>query len=140
MAKYVLLSFDNDAEADAFTEYVVDAQYIHISGDTAIVKADVRAVYKKPTLYCDNSDKHRGKLAGWTRGRKYGWWVCAVCGKPTRAWADGEHWFAAIGKNLLPKTEVAPEYRGDGDYRNPTLEAAKTALNNTTGSVSNGEV
>lgn len=70
-------------------------------------KVQVIAVFKKPTLYCDPADGHRNRKKthqGWTRGKKYGWWVCSLCGKPTEKWATGDLWPFSLGFNLLPKS------------------------------------
>jgi hypothetical protein len=117
MAKYVLLAFDNDAEADKFVDIVVqDREVIAWSVGQDVTEAvplpaTVRAVYKKPTQFCHCV---RGKRDGFTRGKKYGWWVCDKCHKPTKAWAEGDQWYTSLGRNLLPVSMDAPEWRGDG--------------------------
>lgn len=115
MAKYVLLAFDDDKEADKFIEQTQRAHGIYDDegGGHMSYACDVRGVYRKPTKFCDcKTTKHRG----FTRGKKYGWWVCSQCGKPTVGWGRGDHWFLALGKNLLPVDNRAPEYRGDGVF------------------------
>lgn len=99
MATYVLLVFDDDEDAK---EFVIDKRYdcrfqTHTNYEGRINR--VRAVYKKPVKFCA-CDNNRD---GFTRGKKYGWWVCARCGYPMQAWAEGECWFTALGTNLLPK-------------------------------------
>lgn len=116
MAKYVLLQFDEDRQADDFVEQIQkngSAIMDDHGGGVWSVSATVRAVFKKPTKFCDCKGV---KNRGFTRGKKFGWWVCAQCGKPTPAWAAGAHWFMALGKNLLPVDNRAPEYRGDGVF------------------------
>lgn len=63
------------------------------------------AVFKAPTKFCNPSDGHRGKKteAGWTRGMKYGWWVCGKCKKPTTQWASNLNAVLGAAKNLLEK-------------------------------------
>lgn len=113
MSKYVLLAFDSDTDADAYVEFVRNARAVQASWGTGTKPADVRGVYKKPTKFCSC---HGIKKRGFTRGRKYGWWVCDQCKKPTVGWGRGDHWFLALGRNLLPIDESAPEYRGDGVF------------------------
>lgn len=115
MAKYVLLQFDDDAEADRFLEGVEEGDVGIGDGITiALLKFAVRGIWRKPTKFCEcKTDMRRG---GFRRGQKYGWWVHAKCGKPSRSWGRGDHWFLALGKNLLPVTDGAPEYRGDGVF------------------------
>lgn len=117
MAKYVLLAFDSDKDVDAFVEYVQTAKFVcALPGeygtytDLAIFDdVTVRGVWKKPTQFCSCIG---GKNRGWTRGKKFGWWVCSLCHKPAEAWARGDAWYTALGVNLLPVSPDAPEYRG----------------------------
>lgn len=111
MAKYILLSFDNDKDAE---EFVQAMQKQDTSGRPFIPEGvAVRGVWKKPTQFCDCALRGRNtKGRAWTRGKKFGWWVCTVCHKPSQAWAKGDAWYTALGTNLLPKSEGAPEWRG----------------------------
>lgn len=126
MARYVILAFDDNKEADAFIAAVERANETgnnHVFyttphstlpneyGMTGLVKAFVRGVYMRPTQFCSCADKTKG---GYTRGKKWGIWVHSTCGLPTKAWATGDHWYAAMGRNLLPPSPQAPEWRGDG--------------------------
>lgn len=117
MAKYVLLAFDDDAQADAFVKTTQENGLVVNEGESVFkfYVPLIRAVFKRPTLYC--TCKYNKNDRGFTRGKKYGWWVHS-CGKPTKAWARGEHWFLSLGKNLLPVTPQAPEYRGTGVFGN----------------------
>jgi hypothetical protein len=112
VAVYVMLAFDDDEQAKTLVEDMLRSPGADIltPSQENNVHATVRAVYKRPTVFCDESDGHKkGKTsAGFTRGRKYGWWVCAKCGKPTKAWAQGEKWFQHLGVNLLPQ-QLLPE-------------------------------
>jgi hypothetical protein len=115
MAKYVLLTFEDDAAADAFVNKVTETESVTTSAyHESELKAFIRGVWKKPTKFC--SCIGAMKERGFTRGRKYGWWVCTKCGKPTVGWARGDHWFLSLGRNLLPVQEGASEYRGDGEW------------------------
>lgn len=112
-----MLAFDRDEDADKFVETVMETGVV---GATAYEDGTwkhfaplVRAIFKKPTKFCDCKVDKRGR--GFTRGKKYGWWVHS-CGKPTAAWGRGEHWYRSLGRNLLPVSAFAPEYRGDGNY------------------------
>lgn len=77
MAMYVLLSFDDDDDAKAF----VEDQLAGHSFRTEVVEG----IYKKPTQFCDRTDTIHGshRVIGWTKGQKWGWWVCAICKKPS---------------------------------------------------------
>lgn len=58
----------------------------------------VCGVWKRPTKFCDCS---RGAKA-YTRGKKYGWWTCAQCHKPSEFAQSATKWELALGTNLLP--------------------------------------
>ena len=78
MAKYVLFSFESDAEADKFVASVPGEA--NARGDEVPLLV---AEFKKPTQYCKCTDKERaGKLG--VRGSKYGWFVCGNCKKPAK--------------------------------------------------------
>lgn len=91
MAKYVLVAFDNDEDADAFAEMVPKSGG-PLDHDNSGTRMFVRGIFKKPTQYCKcnpQSDKS-------VRGAKWGWWVCAKCAKPKQ-----KHWQSP--RNLLDK-------------------------------------
>lgn len=114
MSKYVLLQFDDDADADAVIKYADQGLILSADGGLQHHTPLVRGVWRKPTKFCEcRGDK---KNRGFRRGQKYGWWVHSKCGKPSQGWGRGDHWFLALGKNLLPKSTTAPEYRGDGQF------------------------
>ena len=102
MTVRVVLEFKDEVEAKRFCKAsllsgigMVEAcadSVRWISNETL----ELIGVFKKPTLYCNPSDGHRGK--------KYGWWVCGICGKPTERWANGDLWPYSMGFNLLPKS------------------------------------
>lgn len=111
MAVRVVLEFDDEEGAKAFVKSTIldgcvygDRVSDYPEDDRASYLMKVIGVFKKPTKYCDPNDGHRrGKTSSaWTRGKKYGWWVCAVCGKPTEKWATGRLWQYSMGFNLLP--------------------------------------
>jgi len=91
MAKYVVVEFANDEEADAFAATLADAG--------AASSLSVKGVFKKPTQFCTcpPSDKS-------VRGKKYGWWVHKDCGKPKRG-----QWQHA--RNLLDPVDLHPRQR-----------------------------
>jgi hypothetical protein len=113
VAKYVLLAIADDDEADWFVELCQDGVLInnavHADKGFTYLKPTVRAVFKKPTQFCTCT----GKI-NFTRGKKYGWWVHAGCGKPTIGWVHGDMWYTVLGTNLLPIQEGADENRGPG--------------------------
>jgi hypothetical protein len=121
VAKYVLLQFDDDKDADAF---VGETQQEGLLVGTRWPRVLVRAVYKKPTQFC----KCTSEKPGYSRGKKFGWWVHAACGKPREAWARGDHWYDALGNNLLPLSDEAPEYRGSETYQEWLKKSQEIAI------------
>lgn len=105
MAVYVLLSFKDDEQAKTFVANTLQTDEVFLYAQEEYVPAEVLGVFKKPTAFCDQTNGHRKKLTGWTRGRNYGWWICASCGKPSKEWAKGGQW-SALGTNLLPDALV----------------------------------
>jgi hypothetical protein len=84
MAKYLLLEFDRDEDAEAFASTLeADNTTIHAVG-----------MYKKPTLFCDCTDSGEKSVFG----SKWGWFVHKVCGRPRRSVWQGP-------KNLLKPNE-----------------------------------
>lgn len=73
MARYVVVSFDSNELADRFVEQGVQHGVIE-------------ALIAKPTLFCPNTNAGGcatgRRVKAFTRGKKWGWWVCLVCKKP----------------------------------------------------------
>jgi hypothetical protein len=113
MAKYVLLVFDEDEAADAFVHLIEQDSGPAWKFMREQIKPQVRGIFKKPTKFCECT---RLKGRGFFRGKKWGWWVCSQCGRPTWQWASLNTLYGVLGFNLLPKSAKAPEYRGDGDW------------------------
>lgn len=118
MARYVVLAFDSNAQAETLVEdWWNSLQTAPMDEDgkprvrllTPVQENDVEChvvgLLAKPTLFCNPEDGHLksvGKTGrGFTRGMKYGWWVCAICKKPTKGWAAGWKPVVADARNLL---------------------------------------
>lgn len=99
MALAVLVIFDDDNDALNFVEIVDEKKsFMYTMGD---IKAP--AIYKFPTMYHAPFDTHGGKKTevGWTKGQKYGWWVCGTCRKPSQMyWDSVVHKESSFGKNI----------------------------------------
>lgn len=106
MAVQVLLSFEDDEQAKTFVRDIMSYPDSDILTPTQEnhVRAEVCGAWKEPTLFCNPLDGHRGKKTegGYTRGRKYGWWVCGKCGKPSKFAQGSTKWELALGTNLIP--------------------------------------
>jgi hypothetical protein len=85
MARYVLLRFDDDDQADHFVEAIKqnDVFFSHKNPDGTgnygyITGVQPVGVFQSPTKFCDCENK----LAPSVRSKKYGWWVHPHCRKP----------------------------------------------------------
>lgn len=81
MAKYVLLEFDNDNEADEFTKLAEYGEY-HIDWPV-LKKLKVVGEFQKPTQFCQCTQEQKAGKVG-TTGQRFGWFVCGNCKRPTK--------------------------------------------------------
>lgn len=74
-------------------------------------------MYRIPTQFCSCASNTREKMKSWSRGRKYGWFIHADCGKPSPAWVRGlgRRMSTVLGRNLMPLEEVPEEWRDPED-------------------------
>lgn len=106
MARYVVLSVDNNDKVDRLLGIIPQGVGIEVEG-----------VFAKPTIFCPGSGKggcSQGKrYHSWVQGQKYGWWVCAVCHKPSGVVHPEKRMRQVIsqGTNLLAlsQEETPPE-------------------------------
>jgi hypothetical protein len=107
MATYLLLEFNDDDAAHDLAKALLSGEREALE---LVSKSFPRGAYRKPTQFCRNGDLHRKKQDGWTRGKKWGWMVCSVCGRPSAEWCSGANWFAALGINLIPESARTPKH------------------------------
>lgn len=86
MAQYVLLSFDDDDEAEKFIATARSKDYYVKAGEGGTFiglenLGDVVGVFRKPTQFCECTPEEKRGTTGF-RGPKYGWYVCGRCRKP----------------------------------------------------------
>lgn len=117
MAVYVVLEFDDNAQAKRFVEKV-NGGFKAVARD--YLSRRVIGIWYKPTKFCtcatDGTKQTRGSNP-FFRSEKTGWWVHHPCGKPTRIWGETRnHWNSAIGNNVLPGNTDYPQ-RGWGIAR-----------------------
>lgn len=63
-------------------KYLVMMEVTEDQAIRASTKANVRGVYKMPRSFCN--ELNHGKQRGFTKGQRFGWWVCHTCRKPSR--------------------------------------------------------
>lgn len=131
MAYYVLLAFDSDSDAKTFARDLVesggtssvitqgpieDPEYV-LERDVHTAEVTLHGVWRKPTQFCTcNRNPRQG---GFTRGKKYGWWVCAACGKPHELSSRGAEWWVALGTNLIPESLRPPGQYDHKSWKSP---------------------
>lgn len=113
MARYLLVEFDNDDQADTLRAQI----------DSAAKKGKpyrVLGMFQKPRRFCAcPPDKDRQNWKRLVRGSKYGWWVCGTC-KRARL---GIHQL----NNLLSHEERLSPTTSDGvDYLEPGTPQVRT--------------
>lgn len=78
MARYVLIEFANDAEAEEFVHIVESSE-----PKSLYVTGHIAGVFQKPTKFCKcTAEQRRGTIGA--RGSKYGWFICGKCRRPAR--------------------------------------------------------
>lgn len=81
MARYVLIEFDDNNEADNFVAMLRQAEGV-TDGEGKTSGLKVRAVYFKPTQFCEHKAIERGERT--VKGEKWGLRICPLCYKPVR--------------------------------------------------------
>lgn len=136
MARYVLLAFDSNDEADQFINattikggvFFTDKEgHFH---NTEPDKVKVRGLWAKPTKMCECPNT---VLRSFVRGKTYGWYSCAKCKGTHPGWARGEHLYQSFGKNMLPVSADAPEWRGEGIANHTWNEGSREWIHVITG-------
>ena len=113
MARYVVLEFEDNTEADAFVEAFKNRLVYHAVPETTLEdRANYRMVtnekaasvvgyFMRPMIPCTCPPSAKGRQIGYSRGTKYGLWVHASCGKPNRLQLEAWGRFLGLGRNLL---------------------------------------
>lgn len=87
MARYVVIEFDENEDAEEFVKATNELN-AHARDERLSFRRRVVGVFVKPGKTCtcwdgkwiNSGDKNRD--AGIARGEKFGWWVCTRCKKP----------------------------------------------------------
>jgi hypothetical protein len=120
----ILVEIEKEEDAKEFARTILNVgAYLSPGGELEngwTIGARLRGAWRLPSKFCNPGDGHRrsGKIQGWSRGKKYGWWVCTDCGKPTEKWGTGGNWDYALGSNLIPQ-EITGEERMRGWRQSP---------------------
>lgn len=106
VAMLVVLSFDDDEQALTLIEDMLDHpdDMILTPSQENDVHGKVQALYKWPTQFHEPHETHGAGKTGqaFQLGQKFGWWICAVCKKPSRMyWETIVQKQSSFGKNLL---------------------------------------
>lgn len=102
MARYVLVEFDDNDEADNFVQILNGGDFDGHTATASPGSMRVRAVWFKPTKFCDCKDISNGE----GRGKKYGMWAHKTCGKPRKGVCQHP-------RNLLEPADMPVKYRAE---------------------------
>lgn len=90
MARYVVVEFDSNEEADAFVQQAFSDNKVARKTKQPLIMRVV-GVFVKPVSTCVCFGWERGNVGAknWAHsdialGEKFGWWVCTRCNKPRR--------------------------------------------------------
>lgn len=105
MARLVVLKFENNDAADRFVESMQE-YHVYASDKRTNMRevfAEVVGLFAFPTIFCEAGGCGTGRVKQFFHGPKYGWWVCARCGKPSGK-TTGEKLFRQVvsqARNLI---------------------------------------
>lgn len=122
MAITVVLTFEEDEDALEFVESALEG-HLFRENETAgfeVVQAKVAALYKLPTMFCECQSGRKTEV-GFTRGVKWGWWVCGQCSKPKRNYWSHIFEHNGFGNNILSR------YFDDTDEESKPVEGSSEA-------------
>ena len=106
MARYVVVEFNNNADADEFVRQMSDDNKDRRKAGLSFAWRVV-GVFVKPGRTCTCSGWEKGNCGakdwpfGIALGEKFGWWICDNCNKPRRG-----------GHQLNNQLDMADTYEG----------------------------
>jgi hypothetical protein len=112
MARYVLLTFEDNSEADKFVAAIGGKSVFYATEGTyeMINQVSVRAVWMKPTKFCDCEKPGNNSV----RGEKWGLYVHRACGKPKKgAWQHPRNLYSPV-----PSAAAQSEHLGVAEPAN----------------------
>lgn len=87
MARYIVVEFGDNAEADAFVDQINEECSKRRKAGNPFTRR-IAGIFVKPGKTCECSGRNRGNFGvknfafGIALGAKFGWWVCTNCNKP----------------------------------------------------------
>jgi len=97
-SRYLVIEFDDEASASRLREQI----------DNATRKGKgfrVVGLFAKPSAYCQCDPRthvsDRNNRSTLRRGKKYGWWVCTTCRRPTAI-------FSGLVNLIKPRDIISP--------------------------------
>jgi hypothetical protein len=104
VAKYLVLEFEDDKDADGLVEGLNAVGYILSASENSSMWKSypiIAGVFKKPTMFCECPPSNNPKSV---RGAKWGWWLHKDCGKPRK------------GNTHHPRNLIIPKEARGTDY------------------------
>lgn len=75
MSKYIVVEFEDDAQADKFVKKTDDHNY---QG----APYRIAGIFQRPNAWCGCPFQINGENRPLYQGKKFGWWICGWCKKP----------------------------------------------------------
>jgi hypothetical protein len=116
MARYVVLEFDDNNAAEQFVAFhQMHERDEAVQALLGLALSKVVALIAKPTMFCTCTSV---KKRGWVRGKKWGWYVCNQCGKPSRPETEEKllRHVVSQARNLLTQPLVDPPVVAADNY------------------------
>ena len=124
MAMTVALTFEDDEIALEFIEYAQKGLIVGCNSQWPEVEQsfspEIKALYKHPTMFCECQSGRKTEV-GFTRGVKWGWWVCGQCSKPKRLYWENIFEHNGFGNNIFSR------YFDDTDEESKPVEGSSEA-------------
>ena len=129
MARAVILDFKDNEAAEMFVQLLLQAQSDPETGAPIAMStilaahAAVKGLFARPTAGCHCRGSARNHKLAYTRTVRFGWWVHAVCRKPSAlvvknfykniGISAGSNLLHEIEERLVPKADTAEVAAGD---------------------------
>jgi hypothetical protein len=143
MARYVILSFEDDNVAEEFVKEMevsvlttIDYGREHVRETYPAVK--VEAMMQKPTKLCEAGgcrSETTKRVVGFARGKRHGWWICKVCGRPGAAWASS---LGAVLGCCVDQLRDRQTQNMEREAANDLIEDYRTSRNTNIGNYPDG--
>lgn len=115
MPRVVMLEFSDNDEANEFVRSHNDPnEQFTIAAVVAMPKSNFVCRCATPDPQARRRRGNSAKNRAWSRGKRYGWWLCTACRRPSKAIV--RHFITNL---LAGNNDLLPEILGEGDPVSP---------------------